>query len=871
MELKQYQQKVMYDLEDFLEILNEKKKINISYEKFWNKRGIAIGHGGMKPYKNNIAGVPHICLKIPTGGGKTFVACNSIQPIFKAMPSIKTKAVVWLVPSTTILEQTIKNLKNREHPYRQKINTHFKNRVEIYTKEELLSGQGFDLGTVSEQLSIFVLSYDALRSKKKDDRKIYQENGYLYSFDKLNGNNSFKIENADETSLIQVINKLNPLVIVDESHNAETFLSLEMLYNLNPSFILDLTATPKANSNIISYVDAMQLKKENMVKLPVVVYNHHDKEEVLIDAIELQKNLEIKAIQEEKLTGNYIRPIVLFQAQPKRGEESETFDKIKEALIEIGIPKEQIAIKTSNKNELKGLDLSKKSCEIRFIITVNALKEGWDCPFAYILATLANRTSQVDVEQTLGRILRQPYVKRHQEELLNLSYVFTCSNDFYGTLENIIKGLNKSGYSEKDYRIVGDNIQENKINNNELFNLKQQSISPLVPENGNKFEFQTNKIVENTEKTIEFTEKIIEVAKKEESKFKEKLHEIKDENPFDLVAEELKSKMKIYHMNKEFEEEARKLKLPQFFIKTKQNSLFDIKADKKLSKEDLLEGFSLKQEDIKIDFDIIKADIVKIDLENQGNDEYIPKYQKLDKEAISYINEHVSQKTDSEKIKDFKNIIFAQLGKINSISEIEIKNYIERILGNFTKEQIHDLEATPYKYSSSIKKKIKELQEKYQEKIFYSSIESDKIFCKENYMLKKEINPVNTSSGIAKSLYESEESGNKFENKIALEIASLNNVKWWHRNISKKEYYINGFINHFPDFLVLTQDRKVLMIETKGDYLSNEENLKKLRLGRKLAELAGPKYKYYMVFESKTLKEDGAYNIEEFLKILRDL
>lgn len=64
-----------------------------------------------------------------------------------------------------------------------------------------------------------------------------------------------------------------------------------------------------------------------------------------------------------------------------------------------------------------------RACEVRYIITVNALKEGWDCPFAYILATLANKTSRVDVEQILGRILRQPYTTQHQNPLLNLSYV----------------------------------------------------------------------------------------------------------------------------------------------------------------------------------------------------------------------------------------------------------------------------------------------------------------------------------------------------------------------------------------------------------------------------------------------------------------
>ena len=68
----------------------------------------------------------------------------------------------------------------------------------------------------------------------------------------------------------------------------------------------------------------------------------------------------------------------------------------------MGIPEEQIAIKTADIDEIGNTDLMSERWPIRNIITVNALKEGWDCPFAYILASLANKTSKVDVEQILG-------------------------------------------------------------------------------------------------------------------------------------------------------------------------------------------------------------------------------------------------------------------------------------------------------------------------------------------------------------------------------------------------------------------------------------------------------------------------------------
>jgi type III restriction enzyme len=377
MELKPYQQQVINDLSLFLEYIQETKDVKGAFHNFWTKHPRTplqpFPSTAIEPYKNNVPRVPHICIKVPTAGGKTFIACNAIKTIFDAFDYDRPKAVVWLVPSITILEQTIKNLKDPSHPYRQKINSHFGNKVEVFDKETLLQGSGFNATTVKEQLNIMVFSFDSLRAKNKEDRKVFQENGNLQSFENLIGKNT-------EITLGAVIKYLNPLVVVDESHNAESDLSVEMLKEVNPCFILDLTATPRKNSNIVSFIDALELKRENMVKLPVIVYNHQDKTEVINSSLQLQKRLELQAIEEEKKGGKYIRPIVLFQAQPKNGkdflneeEEKSNVQKLKEKLIELKIPAEQIKIKTANINEIKGLDLMGKDCEVRYIITINAL------------------------------------------------------------------------------------------------------------------------------------------------------------------------------------------------------------------------------------------------------------------------------------------------------------------------------------------------------------------------------------------------------------------------------------------------------------------------------------------------------------------
>ncbi|MEE5994571.1 MAG: DEAD/DEAH box helicase family protein, partial [Oscillospiraceae bacterium] len=184
MELKNYQKSVMKDLTNYISILNQENDFHKAWKRFWNEQDIAVGLGGVPAYQNNIKGVPHVCMKVPTGGGKTYMACSAVKRIFDELPQGKPKIVVWLVPSDPILVQTTKNLMNPEHPYRQRLNIDFAGRVSVYTKEMLLNGQNFSPDTVQEQLTVCILSYGSLRidSKKKDVRKVYQENGSLLKF-----------------------------------------------------------------------------------------------------------------------------------------------------------------------------------------------------------------------------------------------------------------------------------------------------------------------------------------------------------------------------------------------------------------------------------------------------------------------------------------------------------------------------------------------------------------------------------------------------------------------------------------------------------------------------------------------------------------
>ena len=871
MELKPYQQQVINDLTLFLEHIQETKDAKDAFYDFWAKhpRTPLYPYSGtaIEPYKNSIPNVPHICVKVPTAGGKTFIACNAIKTVFDAFDYDRPKAVVWLVPSITILDQTIKNLKDTSHPYRQKINSHFGNKVEVFDKSALLQGSGFNATSVKEQLNIFVLSFDSIRTANKEGRKVFEQNGSLQSFEALLGKD-------EEISLMKVMQYLNPLVVVDESHNAETELSVEMLKEFNPCFILDLTATPRKNSNIISFIDALELKRENMVKLPVIVYNHQDKTEVINSSLQLQKRLELQAIEEEKKGGKYIRPIVLFQAQPKNGkdflneeEEKSNVQKLKEKLIELKIPAEHIKIKTANINEIKGFDLMSRDCEVRYIITINALKEGWDCPFAYILASLADKSSAVDVEQILGRVLRQPYVMKHNFPLLNLSYVLTASSKFMDTLQNIVKGLNKAGFSENDYKLADNSVQEQTPKPDPL---EQLTIFPSTEETIEDItsDIDTTRISvpSETELPSVTISEIEKTAIEQNETFEKTVLEIDSTNTIALP-NEIQQLVKTYSIKDIFKEQADSIVLPQFYLKVPANDLFGQKeAELPLEKENLLEGFKLSQQPTDIVFDNISSELYKVDLD-ETKKQHTPTFVRLDgsvKESVmTYILDPARK---DSRVKNFTKRIMDIIGNLYPIPDKEIEKYINRILEDFKDEQFSDFANNEYSYTDKIKQKIKLLSDLFAEKKFKDFLDTDKVFIKPSFQLPKTISPGDTSKDITKSLYEKEGNMNGFEERVINEIGNMTNIAFWTRNIERRGFRINGFLNHYPDFIIYTKSGKTLLLETKGDHLDAES---KIRLGRLWASKAGNNYRYFMVYEKRTV--DGAYKLEDFLNIIKDI
>lgn len=899
MELKSYQARVINELKEYIDFTKTTNTAAEAYEEYWISKGIKPeSNSVIKPYNDSVKRAPHVCLKVPTAGGKTFIASCSIKTIFDEYKAIQKKCVVWLVPSDSILEQTKNALKNSEHPYRQRINVDFANRVEVYEKSELLQARGFSPTSMNENLNIFILSFDSLRVKNKEGRKVYQDNGNYINFAEEIG---VDINSGEDISLMKIIANYHPVVIVDESHNAVSDLSIEMLEALEPSFVLDLTATPRESSNIISFVTAQELKNENMVKLPVIIQNNSSIEGVIGNALHLRRILELKARECEKNhNAPYIRPIILFQAQPKSGEEATTFEKLKEILIKAGCKPEEIAIKTSNINELKNVNLTSNRCKIRYIITVNALKEGWDCPFAYILASVANRSADVDVTQILGRILRQPYVQHLPDENLNTSYVLTNSSDFFRTVERIAFTLNQSHFTGKDFRAF-----EAKEEITPICNTTQQEISfELEPKslNDENIEGSEDLINVNTE-LISFnnisnesdsfqlnagetslTQEEAQSMLPDETKnmliqsqnAASQSQEEKNQNTNkEVEVPELQNQLKEneYKMKEQYKDFALNLKLPQFSMRVKIPAQFNFdgidpdNAYSKFTKEYLLQGFELSKKDTTINF-TADIEVYEVDSsENQYQQMFFKRITGTELDSIKLILCDKNQKKTA-KIALATGEVMKIIGSKFPIDDKELYLYIERILTNFTDAEFEKFSSNILLYSKCISEKIDELSDAYAEPKFYNDVEAEKIQLSYFYQLP-EINKCvkTTSLSIQKSLYEKEGEMDDFEKKVISEVAALDNIEWWHRNPVKGDgFEINGVTNHYPDFIIKTKSGKIILLETKGDHLIAT---KKIKLGNTWAQNAGKQFKYFLVYDK--YQTEGAKTKEEFLNLIKEL
>lgn len=392
--------------------------------------------------------VPCVCLRIPTGGGKTLLASHAIVRGAKDLMGSDAPTALWLTPSETIRAQTISALQTPGHPYRSALEGTYGQSFQICDLESVSAVPPQDFG---RQAVVVVATIQSFRIENPDQRNVYAfsesfephfrgvipqrlavlrelPDAIVTEQDAADPNSPLKGHvGQPKFSLANWLALQQPIIIVDEAHNTKTERSFEALKRLNPSMILELTATPiPKKTNVLYHVSAQELQAENMVKLPISLMEHPQGwDTAVFDAVQTQRKLEAEAQKES----DYIRPIVLFQAQ--NATQLVNVEALRKHLIEeLHIPEAQIAVAIGETRELEDVRLEAPDCPIRFIITVQALREGWDCPFAYILCSVQPVRSATAVEQLLGRVLRMPYARRRTRDALNRAYAHVSETRF---------------------------------------------------------------------------------------------------------------------------------------------------------------------------------------------------------------------------------------------------------------------------------------------------------------------------------------------------------------------------------------------------------------------------------------------------------
>jgi type III restriction enzyme len=422
--------------------------------------------------------VPSVCFKIPTGGGKTLLATYAASHIMGQLVRRNTGFVLWIVPNEAIYSQTIKAFRNREHPYRQTLDKAAAGRVKILEKKDRL-----DRRDVDSHLCVMLLMLQSANRETKESLKFFRDRGNVQGFFPATDDLLAHVQvlattpNLDvygdknnvgaivKDSLGNALRLIRPVVVLDEGHKGYSKLAMNTLYDFNPCFVLELTATPvdrirdepPTYSNWLVDVRGTDLDGAGMVKLPinVIVRGGDDWRDCLRESVEHLNKLQAEAERLRADSNRYIRPICLIQVE-RTGKDQRDGGHIhandaREYLLTLGVEQEQIAVKTAETNELnqpENMDLLRTTNQIRFIITKQALQEGWDCPFAYVLCSLAPVSSKGAMTQLVGRILRQPDTEKTAYPMLNECFVFCYHSSTSEVIKAIKNGLEQDGMSD---------------------------------------------------------------------------------------------------------------------------------------------------------------------------------------------------------------------------------------------------------------------------------------------------------------------------------------------------------------------------------------------------------------------------------------
>lgn len=418
--------------------------------------------------------VPNACFKIPTGGGKTLLAAHAVSNVMGKYLRRNNGLVLWIMPNEAIYTQTKKHLSNREHYYRQILDKAAAGKVKILEKEDRL-----DRRDIESHLCVMLLMLQSANRETKETLRIFRDRGNIHGFFPAEDNFAAHFSLLGDIpnlscygdknnmgaiihdSLGNALRLIRPVVVMDEGHKGYSNIAIKTLYDFNPSFVLELSATPKDTpprySNWLVDIRGQDLASEDMVKLPinVKVKSGDDWRDCLRESVEQLNRLQAEANRLHANTARYVRPILLVQVERTGKEQREAglihADNAREFLLTMGLSEREIAIKTSEINDLtspENIDLLSPTCPVRVIVTKQALQEGWDCPFAYILCTLSASRNMNAMTQLIGRILRQPDTEKTKMPLLDECYVFCQHAETGEVIAGIKKGLEGDGMAD---------------------------------------------------------------------------------------------------------------------------------------------------------------------------------------------------------------------------------------------------------------------------------------------------------------------------------------------------------------------------------------------------------------------------------------
>ena len=785
MELKEYQKKTLVEVKRYLEALAELKAKNEKAvqsdpetafdfpQRAWSK---VVGTT-YYPKKNGLGeDLPNFYLKIPTGGGKTILACHAIDLINRTYLKKQTGIVLWIVPTTQIYRQTLASLKNREHPYRQVLDIASSGRTVILEKMDR-----FTKLDVDENLVVMLMMLPSASRQNKEVLKVFKDSGGFGEFfpaeDDRTGNEELLKEfpNLDyfgdensfhgrvvKTSLGNTLRVLKPIIIIDEGHKAYSEIAQQTIRNFNPSIIVELSATPPENSNKLITISGQDLNQEEMIKLDLHITNKAslDWKDAMRAAFEKRNLLEKKAKDYEANTSEYIRPICLVQAErtgkEQRGTKYIHVEDVKEFLIKhCGVLEEEIAIKSCEKDDIEGIDLLSKDCPIRYIITKQALQEGWDCAFAYILTILTNPSSQLSITQIVGRILRQPKARKTKVKELDESYVFSFRQKAKELLENVKRGFEDEGLGDLAGRVAVDEgdaesmnaTQEKIVGYRERFKKFEGKI--YLP----KFVIQENNSWRNVNYEMDILSRI-------------------DWSKVNLNTLSAISLTKAKAKGGEI----------TIGISKDKNKVIETKAF--VAEEGGLEinkVFMTRQV-----LDIVPNPWIAHDIGESAIDIFLTKY---DKKTVT------------------NNLVF--------IIE-ELRKHLEKERDKLAEQVFRGL----------IEKKVV---------CFFLMTDKGGYKLPSRIKIRKNLKPLirNDYTPVQQSLFDfvPEEGLNEDEKSVAIYLDGQEKLLWWYRNISKQDYYIQGWKKNkiYPDFVFadttdkVQESNSVYIVETKGVHLKNED------------------------------------------------